>query len=55
MSGGGGDIGNFVFQNSGNHSWLDYVASGEGWMLAFKEESGVQKVDAAGNTGNFQP
>jgi hypothetical protein len=52
---GGGAIDNFVFQNSGNHSWLDYSASGEEWKLNFKEEGGVQKVDAVGNTGNFQP
>jgi hypothetical protein len=52
---GGGAIDNYTFLGTGNHSWKDYTASGESWMLNFKEEGGVQKVDAAGNTGNFQP
>jgi hypothetical protein len=47
--------GNFVFLGTGNHSWKDYTAQGESWQLVFKDDSGVQKVDAVGNTGNFQP
>ena len=47
--------GAFVYLASANRSWLQYTASGEGWKLNFKDDNGVQKVDAAGNTGNFQP
>jgi hypothetical protein len=45
----------FVFLATGNHSWLQYSASGYDWQLNFKTEGGVQKVDALGNTGNWQP
>jgi hypothetical protein len=51
----GGAIDNYTFLATANHSWLDYTASGEGWQLNFKDDNGVQKVDAVGNTGNFQP
>jgi len=51
----GGAIDNYTFLATANHSWKDYTAQGEGWQLVFKDDSGVQKVDAAGNTGNFQP
>jgi hypothetical protein len=47
--------GTFTFMATGNHSWKDYTASGYDWQLNFKEEGSVQKVDALGNTGNFQP
>ena len=46
---------NFVFLETGNHSWKDYTASGQDWQLNFKDDNGVQKCDAVGNTGNFQP
>jgi hypothetical protein len=51
----GGAIDNYTFLGTGNHSWKDYTASGEGWQLNFKDDNGVQKVDAEGNSGNFQP
>ena len=52
---GEGAIDNYTFLSTGNHSWKDYTAQGESWQLVFKDDSGVQKVDAVGNTGNFQP
>ena len=52
---GGGAIDNYTFLGTGNHSWKDYTAQGESWDLVFKDDNGIQKVDAVGNTGNFQP
>ena len=51
----GGAIDNFTFLATGNHSWEDYTANAYDWQLVFKNDGGVQKVDAVGNTGNFQP
>jgi hypothetical protein len=46
----------YIFLNSGTHGWMvDRGARGEGWQLWFKNDNGVAKVDAVGNTGNFQP
>ena len=47
--------GAFVFLATGNHSWLQYSASGYDWQLNFKTDNGVNKIDALGNTGNWQP
>ena len=51
----GGAIDNYEFVATATHSWLDYTASGEGWQLNFKDDNGLQMVDALGNTGDFQP
>lgn len=47
--------GAFVFLATGNHSWLQYSAAGYDWQLNFKTDNGVHKIDALGNTGNWQP
>lgn len=47
--------GAFSYLGTGNHSWLQYTASGYDWQLNFKTDGGGNKVDALGNTGNWQP
>ena len=46
----------YTFLSSGTHGWMvDRGPRGENWQLWFKNDNGVAKVDAVGNTGNYQP
>jgi hypothetical protein len=46
----------YTFLSSGTHGWMvNQGPRGEGWQLWFYDDNGVAKVDAVGNTGNYQP